>query len=513
MVPRTFPSTYSGSGQQQMVVHFLPSIAGLKKWSDYIPVKLSTGGKENSYDNNGFISVAVTTQVAGRVAFKDYVPVYVDNSATDAWKINSIGYIPYGYSGTGDATLVLDFLNASTLDSKINFTRASSGTYIDSTGTLQTAGNNVARFEYDALTSAAKGLLIEESRTNSVRNNTMVGAVAGTPGTLPTNWAVSGLGTLTQQVVGTGTLKGVTYIDIRFSGTTSTTQLSVRFEPSNGAAGTNGQTFSFSSWLALAAGSLTNITYVFCNANIYNASSGYLTTPTFSGFDGATPTSTLIRRSGTLTISSATAAFIQPQIGFTFASGASIDITIRIGLPQLELGGTSTSVIATTNAAVTRSADVANITTLSPWYNATTGTLYTEVLLSQPAAGGNQFLARFSDNSYNNAIANNVEAAGGTQISTASSGVFDGLASAAIVLSANTVTKIAGAYAANNIAISKDGGTVVTDTTATIPSGLTRLDIGSDHAGANRLKAGYIRRIAYYPTRLSNTTLQQITTL
>lgn len=44
MIPRTFPSTYASNGQQQMVVYFLPSIAGLQRWLDYIPIKLAQGG-------------------------------------------------------------------------------------------------------------------------------------------------------------------------------------------------------------------------------------------------------------------------------------------------------------------------------------------------------------------------------------------------------------------------------------------------------------------------------------
>ncbi|HNQ92240.1 MAG TPA: hypothetical protein PKI93_04840 [Alphaproteobacteria bacterium] len=46
------------------------------------------------------------------------------------------------------------------------FSRGSVGTYFDSTGTLQTASANTPRFDHDPVTHAAKGILIEEQRTN-----------------------------------------------------------------------------------------------------------------------------------------------------------------------------------------------------------------------------------------------------------------------------------------------------------------------------------------------------------
>jgi hypothetical protein len=45
-------------------------------------------------------------------------------------------------------------------------TRASSGTFVDSNGLIQSAGNNIARFDHDPITGICRGLLIEESRTN-----------------------------------------------------------------------------------------------------------------------------------------------------------------------------------------------------------------------------------------------------------------------------------------------------------------------------------------------------------
>ena len=49
-----------------------------------------------------------------------------------------------------------------------SFTRASSATFVGSNGLIQSAGNNVARFDHNPVTLACKGLLIEESRTNLV---------------------------------------------------------------------------------------------------------------------------------------------------------------------------------------------------------------------------------------------------------------------------------------------------------------------------------------------------------
>ena len=98
----------------------------------------------------------------------------------------------------------------------ITFTRASTATYFDSAGVLQSAAVDQPRLDYNPSTLAAQGYLIEESRTNSIRNNTMVGAVVGTPGTIPTNWQVfTNVTGLTRQIVGTGTENGITYIEVK----------------------------------------------------------------------------------------------------------------------------------------------------------------------------------------------------------------------------------------------------------------------------------------------------------
>jgi hypothetical protein len=65
-----------------------------------------------------------------------------------------------------EPSIALDFVNRESLDGRINFTRASTGTYIGSDGLIKTAGSNAPRFDRDPLTGESLGLLVEEARTN-----------------------------------------------------------------------------------------------------------------------------------------------------------------------------------------------------------------------------------------------------------------------------------------------------------------------------------------------------------
>jgi hypothetical protein len=271
-----------------------------------------------------------------------------------------------------------NLVDATTGAELVTFTRTSDGTATNSSGNLIVVPANMPRFDHDPMTGESLGLLVEEQRSNGIRNNTMVGAVAGTPGTLPTNWGISGLGTLTQQIIGIGSINGIAYIDVRVSGTSSTSQFTIRLDSATAISATNGQTWTVSSWLAVVGGSLTNIGAGGLGWLIYDSGAGFL-----GGSPGSVPlnnTSTLMRLSYTGQITTANTAFIQPQIFFLCSSGAAIDITLRIGLPQLEQGAFTTSVIPTSGAAATRAADVCSISgsNFSSWYRQDEGTFYTQ---------------------------------------------------------------------------------------------------------------------------------------
>ena len=153
------------------------------------------------------------------------------------------------------------------IPSVVNHTgRASTATYINSAGVLSTAATGVARYEYSPKDlTIAPYLLLEESRTNSIRNNMMVGAVAGTPGTLPTDWTDTVNPGLTRSIISVGPENGISYIDVKISGTTVNTgvQWMLSLVLGNQAVpATSGQTWNFSSYIALKAGTMPTTPYI-----------------------------------------------------------------------------------------------------------------------------------------------------------------------------------------------------------------------------------------------------------
>jgi hypothetical protein len=393
----------------------------------------------------------------------------------------------------------------------ITFSRGSAATRVNASGLVESVAAGAPRFDFDPITLAARGLLIEEARTNSIRNNTMVGAVAGTPGTAPTNWfSAATTNGLNRQIVGTGTANGITYIDIRYSGTT-TAGTFVNFAGPEGntfIAATNGQAWTSSSWVAVVGGSTANLTGLSVRTRFSDAGGVELTQ---AAADLLGATSTMQRFSVALTAANASTAFVATNFSFSFNNGVAIDITLRIGLPQLELGAFATSVIPTTTTALTRAADVASVNTLSPWYNASAGTLYAEVG-SAPVNNIVQSAWEFNDNLGGGAgrIVARRTAGGNLATFVVSGGVTQADVASAATAAASSTYKFASAWTAGDEGVSLNGATAVTGTPAVIPNTISKLFLGINYASLQPVN-GYLRRITYYPRRLSNAELQAIT--
>jgi len=401
-------------------------------------------------------------------------------------------------------------LIAKSFSNLITFTRASTATYFAANGVLTSAANNEPRFDYDPTTYLGRGILIEESRTNSIRNNTMVGAVAGTPGTLPTNWVVNNTGGLTTNVIGVGISAGINYVDLQVVGTSTGTIYQLSFDANSQISASAGQSWAGSFWVAQTAGTTGGITGT--NVRVSARDSGGLTLAT-NDSAAITLTGTLARYASVYASLPASTAFVQASLRLGLTNGAAIDITLRIGLPQLELGAFATSVIPTTTTALTRSADDARVNVLSPWYNQSAGTLFVERIRGPLDATVARRYVNISDGTFgtNVAIQNLQGASGSSNNVSYIAGVSDFAPNPAGNSAEGAIVKTATAIDGTGKAMCRDGGTVSTSAVLPALSGMTTMFIGGNGNLPGNCDT-WIRRITYYPRRLSNADLQTITT-
>ena len=267
--------------------------------------------------------------------------------------------IPLLADGTDPVTFDL----TAALPPAFAFARAGNAWSFDGTGTLVQHGTDVPRFARDPATLASLGLLVEPSRTNGVRNPRGEGASAGTPGTPPTNWTVGAGSGIASSIVGTGTESGIPYLDVRFQGTaTATANLTVVFEGPTTIAAVSGQAWTASGFVRLIAGAFGGtqqapqwIIQEYNSGGSNLAQQVLVLSPAPTGAALATQ-----RRPFTATLGNALTAFTSFLFFVQYGIGASCDFTLRIGLPQMELGGFATSPIlppAASPAASTRAAD------------------------------------------------------------------------------------------------------------------------------------------------------------
>ena len=176
---------------------------------------------------------------------------------------------------------------------------------------------------------------------------------------------------------------------------------------------------------------------------------------------------------------------------------------------QLEAGGFATSYIFTTTAAINRNADVASVNTLTPWYNATEGTLVVQAYNFVPDADTIvRMIAVLADTAaYANAIRLERTVGNWRDVQTVA-GVAVAVGGSWLV---GVPGKLAGAYKANDSAGTFNGATPTSIGTSTVPIGVTYLGIGCS-GGTSNVWDGWIQSIKYYPFRVPNATLQSITT-
>jgi hypothetical protein len=403
---------------------------------------------------------------------------------------------------------MIDCVNRSSLDSRVTFTRASTATFVNSSGVITTAAANVPRFTHDPSTLAAQGLLIEEQRTNlCLQSEDFSTTWAATQSSITTNAAVSPSGTSTAdkliedianaqhfvfQVV-TGLVSGGTYTYSFFAKSAERTNVQILF-----AQGGNN---------ALASANLTagTISAVTVNGGAWTGGSATITN-VGNGWYRLTLTATIV---GSTALSCRVALEDTPGNATYTGDGTS---GLFIWGAQLEAGAFPTSYIPTTTTALTRNADVASMTgtNFSDWYNASEGAFNFEFSAYAPSvADGFGRVFQVDDGTNNNSIQflkNNGSSSqyfANVNVSNVSQATLFTPS-----LSANVFNKVAFCYKVNDFAQYTNGGTLATDSSGTLPV-VNRL-VFSNAGGTAQLN-GTIRRIAFYPQRLANAQLQALT--
>jgi hypothetical protein len=413
---------------------------------------------------------------------------------------------PPSYSYTGDGTSGIYIFGAQLSDS------ASVDPYVYQPVAAPTSTAYYGpRFDYDPVTLAPKGLLIEEQRTNLLLQS---GQLQTTP------WSLR-----------TGTITATGNAAVAPDGSTTATLLT---KPSAGDAiwkqdftATAGVTYTGSVYLSKA--SATTIAEVFVR-NIFAVG----TTEAYCSIRISDGAFQLRAGAGSVSVQNAGAYWRVSVTPSGTTSGLQVDTLIGIrpaaattlgGFDvnatgsliawgaQLEAGAFATSYIPTVASQVTRAADSASMigNNFARWYNQTAGTMYAEGA-GYSTANSSLFTLRDSLTGYQNQMPlDRIGALNSPRFAGNANGVSQFALVEGTNFTAGAFFKLAGAYQVDSFAASFNGGATLTDNLGTVPVNIVQAEIGRLGATQGEYLNGTIKRIAYYPRRLANTELQGIT--
>ena len=394
-------------------------------------------------------------------------------------------------------TLDLSFMMPGTLPSGVVFTRASTATYFDSTGTMQTAATNAPRWDYNPTTHALNGLLIEEARTNLwLQSADASNAAWGKSGTAGVP-AVTG-----NQVAapdGTTTAARVVYPAVSGSAYSNISQ--------NPALATNA--YSFSVWLKGNAGGERLYLMMTADAVTFNRQQVPLTAA-WQRFTATTPS-----------INGGYYCQIGTDLRDAGQTGTPAQ-TIYVWGGQIEAGAFPTSYIPTTAASVTRAGDTCSMPVASiSGFSTTAGSMAHEyaVVGYAPATGA---VAQLVGSNVNTDWIDcdqmtTTGATATTPVVAAVASKIAGVAGASATLAAapipaGTVHKGASSWAVGApMHAGHDGASEISTsgTNASLPT-LVTLTIGGP-VNAQPMVSQWARRTQYWPRQLFTAELQAVT--
>jgi hypothetical protein len=450
-------------------------------------------------------------------------------------------------------SLSLNFARSKKLDPRITFTRTSSATRINETGLVEVVPANAPRFDhsYDPVSGSVRslGLLVEESRTNNIQVS------APAPADISKSSNQEGWLTQIPELVYTSVLGpdgNNNAINVNLTSILGS-NFAVPFIYTQQSLLANNNSYTLSFWVDasdLVEVSSNHLTIII-GTNSFSSSSGRYfrinfnkNTNNFSSVNYVTGSSITAENSETIfpseSITSRVTEYpnnykriqvtfkLENYDGFYDSGNTLADFRfsygIYMGVPgstnsnvgrnlktwgwQLEQGSFPTSYIPTTNSTVTRTADNVSMVgeNFSSWYNQSEGTFYTSSRISRISSTPGCGVYYLNDGTTSNYISIFYRASGSTGFLLSNNNISIVDTSPTGVLTENQNLKISSAYKINDIAISTNGMDVVTATPNIIPN-INRLVIGEF---VNYLN-GHIAQLTYYPRRLSNTQLQNLT--
>lgn len=375
---------------------------------------------------------------------------------------------------------------------------------------LQTAAANVARFDHNPVTGESLGLLVEGQKTNLLTYSSDFSNAAWSKANaiLASNVAVAPDGSITADKL---------FEDAQTSGH--------YISPSTNPIVTSGQAYTLSCFIKAAERTYFQLLLTTSwGANIiagFDLSTGALIAPASGTGTSATISSVgngWFRCAVTAQATATGSAGIQIRTANSLSNTPSSYTGdgysgIYVWGAQLEAGTFPSSYIPTTTSQATRTSDSASIagSNFSSWYRPDEGSVFSEWRLNyaNPSVNGSVWALMADASTRSNTIDffnNN----GSSAYEVRFGDVSQAYLTAAVA--AGTSHKGAFAYKTNDFARSTNGGAVGSDTTGTVPIHVTTLVLGTQFTGGVTPLYGTLRRLAYYPRRLSNTELQALTT-
>lgn len=409
----------------------------------------------------------------------------------------------------GLPSLALDFVTARSLASQttslaqpsvaLTLTRSSTARYFDAAGVLQTAAAHTPRYDYDPVTHACRGLLVEEARTNlclysqtlangawAYKNNVNMGATAAGPDGLAgfqqlVETTATGNHGIGQPLTASAGQSYVCSLNFKAGGRTKA-RLAMEWSGAHGitvdidlSAGTIGTAATYGGTPPTVVGA-----WIFAlGGGVYRVAVA-----------GSHASSTAL----------AVFAYLRDATGQAIYTGDSSK-SLYAGYGQVEAGTFPTSYVPTTTAAVTRAADVAEMTgtAFGAWYNAA-GTLIAARMSPAYAAASVYDAVALYDGTGNNQISVRTGLSGSqyADVLIAAAGVTGADTSNVSVAGLATATT-ALAFDADGLRVSVNGGAVETDAAIVVPA-VDQLRLGGSGAG-------WFRSLTFYPKKFAGADL------